>query len=1234
MDVQSPPAIGQPATLLIPGGEQCACEITAVTERGVSITITTAEHAPPLKSWAPVILQLTVSGSLIKVESLIESQQQHLLELVYKDSHSYGARELGKRYNQTIMTDSPAHSANINREVEELVLPYLGNLLENFLERTDLALLQLAEAAGNNQEQGLLFEVKRELRQYQQEINQLICNQVRSRLRNPSSPVSTSPDLSESQQHDTLELVNLNAFEDWLSLEVIVRRARDKYFLPIACLQRRFSALANSTLSEEQIPVGVQSICEALRSTLKNYAIQQEALPYIYRFFEETVIAQLGELYDALNARLKAAGILPNAESQVLRELGPQRPASPVNAPTPPGGPAATAEGAAALPASTSFAPSDTSTLFSTAMDLMGLANGSGQALAGEAIPRHQLAEQIQQFQCNSTEIARLAEGMPLLGWMQQQLNMPLSRELQEIIQLVDNVFQTAAAYPQLTATLSSVLHRLRLPIAKLAVLDNKFFTSAQHPGKQLLNRLIELCLNTDLPNRMVESKLDVLANDITQNFHQDIGIFRDALDELDAISKQQKKSSGRNEERIVQSYEGRQRVQQAQREVEKAIRRRVSPPEAPSIVLELLDNGWRELLKLTYIKMGSDSKDWHTHLNTLDELLVWIDEFTEHGENNAVPAIDVEADAFADMITRELDAIFPGDYHYHDTVEHIRDTLKGKLPVNMVPITDIGALQVKAPNELNNELKAANPDLSRWFKRAQGLRVGEEFGYLDDDSGQRNLKLAWVSENQQHFVFVNRRGQKVFDFDLVDVANELSKGLVPVNEQAEWPLVERSMYATVQQTYQQLAYRSSHDELTGLINRKECERLLSNVLNEAKNELKQHCLLYFDIDNFALTNNLLGHIGGDQILADLGKALNNFTPETATAGRIAGNEFIVVLRDSDEQSSLAVANQLIANLEQHEFRWQEHTVQISLSIGVIPINKFTSNVVDLFRNAVSACQAAKKSGGNRAQCYSQESDGSERREELLYWINNINQLLGGDRLTLRAQKIVALTDSSEEPDSHYEILLAIRGDDDQLESPVEFIEAAECYNRMQRVDRWVVENTLKWMRELADRGVPFPSVSINLSGNSLNDELFLEFILDQLARHKVPTSNICFEVTETATINNLAWAADFIAEIKRIGCRFSLDDFGSGNASYQYLKHLPVDYLKIDGLFVREIHQNKNDYALVKSINDIAHLMGKKTIAEYAETEEVIEALREIGVDYAQGWAISKPVPFDNLSI
>ncbi|NNM52642.1 MAG: EAL domain-containing protein [Pseudomonadales bacterium] len=241
-------------------------------------------------------------------------------------------------------------------------------------------------------------------------------------------------------------------------------------------------------------------------------------------------------------------------------------------------------------------------------------------------------------------------------------------------------------------------------------------------------------------------------------------------------------------------------------------------------------------------------------------------------------------------------------------------------------------------------------------------------------------------------------------------------------------------------------------------------------------------------------------------------------------------------------------------------------------------------------------------------------------------WVSRLNQALDEGRLELRCQMIAPLSAEAELDGLHYEILLSMQNDDGSLISPGEFMQAAERYNRMQAVDRWVIENVLRWMAVNPEKLAMLGGFSINLSGHSLNDEGLMEFIFQQFSQYDVQRSKLCFEVTETTAIANLADAADFIREMKRIGCKFALDDFGAGMSSYAYLKNLPVDFIKIDGSFIKNLDKDKADYAMVKSIHEMAKLLGKATIAEYVENQAILECLREIGVDFVQGYEIEKP--------
>lgn len=1237
------------AMLHVLGHEPLSCLVSEISSTGVSITLDDRARATAAQAIGRGDLaQLHFNsdsndqdgaaqpGSL-KIRCAIESSNALSMRLNYIDSQEANVRQLVNWFGQSALSlpsnVTPSTEAGMIQQLSEISVRQLSFLLDLYLEQCDDRLLGLAEIANNNEQQNKFFEVKLQLRQHSYKIGKLYCSVVEQRLLGRET-TPTMQQQSRASFHEEMELVDLEEFEDWLSLEIIIKRANARYYHSLQGLAARYSKLLGQTITEETLAIGPHSLCLTLQSAFKNYDISPTMLPVLYRFFEQTVIAQLDDLYDTLNGKLKSYGILPNIDAQILQSSPSKQTeassetvtneAQPITAETTPGQMSPPGGNDAAAPE-----------LYAAVTDLLNLLRGT--TATPEASPQlpttsyPDVIDALAQLQQNQHAISSIAQGETIENWLGSNQNIQLGAETANLINMVSSIFSGINNYSHISEPLVNELKKLQVPVARLALTDQQFFTDNKHPAKVLLNQLIDLCLQSEMPNATLEKNVSNIVSEISGNLSSDLDIFQNASAQLDTINQQHKKAQSRNAERIAQTYEGRQRVQNAEQAVDRALRRRVSPPTAPQVVVDLISNGWRELLKLSYIKLGPDNDSWNKHLQTLDQLIIWlaVDDGDENASRTKAERV-IEADSFADLLSQELNNVFPGDYRHLDTIENIRATLKGDKAISYVQLSVGDTPEPSNPNQLQKELEAANPDLNRWFKRVNNFSVGDEFSYIHDESGQKNIKLAWISDNKQHFVFVNNRGQKVLDYDLVDLAGELANGLSPVESQSEWPLVERSLYSTVQQAYEQLAFKSSHDELTGLISRKECERLLGKALSESKNSNKQYCLLYMDVDQFSLTNNLHGHVAGDQLLVDISALLQDQVPESSVIGRMAGNEFILLLEGLDLEQCEAVAAKLCRTIDSHGFNWKDNIIQLTVSIGLVDINKYTENVVDLIRNAVTACATAKDHGGNRVNNYRQDAELHNRREKLLSWINKLNSVLDSDKLVLRGQKISPLC--ADDDEVHYEILLAIKDDQGKLTSPVEFIEAAEAYNRMQRVDRWVIEHSFIWLSKLQQDGRQIPSVSINLSGNSINDDTFMEFILELFAQYKIPTQKICFEVTETATINNLAEAADFIREVKKIGCKFSLDDFGSGNASYQYLKHLPVDYLKIDGMFVQEMDKNKNDYALVTSINEIAHLMGKKTIAEYAESEELIRLLNEIGVDYVQGYAVSYPTPLDEL--
>jgi len=424
-----------------------------------------------------------------------------------------------------------------------------------------------------------------------------------------------------------------------------------------------------------------------------------------------------------------------------------------------------------------------------------------------------------------------------------------------------------------------------------------------------------------------------------------------------------------------------------------------------------------------------------------------------------------------------------------------------------------------------------------------------------------------------------------------------------------------------------QLSHQAIHDALTGLVNRYEFERRLKQLISSDMPNTK-HALCYLDLDQFKVINDTCGHEAGDELLRQLSNKMISKVRKQDMLARLGGDEFGVLMENCSVEQAERVANDLRYLINDHEFVWEDKPYQLGVSIGLVPICDKNITVTDVLSAADAACYTAKDAGRNRIHVYDVEDEEVQKRHGEMQWISRIKKALQQDQFCLYYQPIVALKEKSKILGKLFEVLIRMQGDDGAIISPALFLPAAERYNLSTKIDRWVVEKTLKWLASQNEKDLKLTKVSINLSGNSLSDSEFLEFLLDKIAAANIDPGIICFEITETATIANLSFATHFINTLRGIGCQFALDDFGSGLSSLNYLKNLPVDYLKIDGAFVRDIVENPIDHAMVESINQIGQVMGKKTIAEFVENKEILEKLKVIGVDYVQGYHVGKPEP------
>ncbi len=426
------------------------------------------------------------------------------------------------------------------------------------------------------------------------------------------------------------------------------------------------------------------------------------------------------------------------------------------------------------------------------------------------------------------------------------------------------------------------------------------------------------------------------------------------------------------------------------------------------------------------------------------------------------------------------------------------------------------------------------------------------------------------------------------------------------------------------------LSYQTSHDSLTGLINRTEFEHRLSLALKSAAQLRRHHAVMYLDLDQFKVVNDTCGHAAGDQLMRQVSEALQRRLREGDTLARLGGDEFGVLLENCAPDNALRIADELRQTVADFHFTWETRSFSVGVSVGLVNVEDGLFTLADVMSAADTACYMAKEKGRNRVQVYHRGDSELSLRQGEMEWISRLQKALEEDRFVLYAQDIVEL-DPAGRSGTHCEILIRMLDERGELVPPMAFIPAAERYNLMPSIDRWVIRTAFATIsRQRAEGGgVNFGVCAINLSGASIGDERFLEFLREQFAHFGVAAKTICFEITETAAIANLDKAAHFIRELKLLGCLFSLDDFGAGMSSFAYLKHLPVDFLKIDGGFVKDMAEDPIDRAMVEAINSVGHVMGKQTIAEFVDSDRVIAMLREMRVDFAQGFGVAKPRPF-----
>ncbi len=521
---------------------------------------------------------------------------------------------------------------------------------------------------------------------------------------------------------------------------------------------------------------------------------------------------------------------------------------------------------------------------------------------------------------------------------------------------------------------------------------------------------------------------------------------------------------------------------------------------------------------------------------------------------------------------------------------------------------------------------------LTGWsLDEARQRPVAEVFAVVDEATGApipdpvaRALTDGETTEADANVVLLCRGAESIaIDYSVAPIRDRAARTVGAV-------LVVQDM-SRERQYAARLSNLASHDALTGLLNRREFEQRVRAIVEHREGEEGQHAVLYLDLDQFKVVNDTSGHAAGDELLRQVGALLRPRLREGDVLARLGGDEFGVLLPHCPPAPALRIAEALRKAIVDFRFAWKNRSFTIGVSIGLVNLAEGPQTLASVLSAADAACYLAKDKGRNRVQVYRPEDSEVAHRRGEMEWVNRLHRALAEDRLCLYAQPMHAMHVAGPKV-LHQELLVRLIDEQNELIAPIAFIPAAERYHLMPSIDRWVIRTAFRLLadrRAAGDSDALSGTYAINLSGASIGDDQFLDYVRESFARFRIPHRSICFEITETTAVTSLSKAADFIGALREPGCRFALDDFGVGVSSFTYLKQLPVDYLKIDGSFVRNMLHDPVDAAMVEAIHRIGRVMGKQTIAESVETAATLEALRSVGVDFAQGNAIAPPTLF-----
>lgn len=1037
-----------------------------------------------------------------------------------------------------------------------------------------------------------------------------------------------------------LSVVDKRQFENWLEIQQIANRLGELYRSEIFRLNQYLGQVIRRPIEDRQNPVSPTGLCQLLHDFQERESreggLEKAHLLQLNAAFEATLATILGRLYERLENRFRQLGLRAVDLQSVRHVSGPVTRNEDVRAePVPVTGTEEQADRAVAAPSRASGAtasvpsPPSPAARNASVIDFMAaLKKRHGEEEKPEFILGRDSALQV--LRAGRERVQQLSQQGDLsIEDLLNQLSSDgtgghISADVKERFQIVDQVVQLPGTCDQET---SQLLMRLKAPLAEALLHDDGFLSDADHPVRRFVNHVFRLLQSETVLSKASRNLLTESVEALARSPDQP-QVIQALTTRLEEGLEKHLRVFEHTAERISRKYEGQARLYRARVQIGQRLDAMFDQSKVPLILLTLLDAGLQHRLVLDALKDQGAKDTLSRDLGRLRDLSVFLTGIAL----DTLPA-EVDLNRAFERVLSQLSSALADSYkpiEARAALDELKDLLHDPALIEFVPYVS----RIPEPEEgaALNDL-SGDEGLDRWLKRISELKVGDWLEWNQPGESDQRLRLVWSDEEAVRFVFLSEQGLQEKQMSLEAVAKAMRDGHLKVSSQAHPEWVDQCLFQLVNDLYSKMAFQAVHDPLTGCLYRHEMEKHLHFTVLRCKSERQMAALIWLDIDQFKVINSSYGTQVGDGVLEQVGRLLDAWLQTEQCEFRLArmgGNEFALLVYPSDYTTALDRTQTLIRRFSQHAFDFEGIRLFASLSGGIIMLNGESPAPGEIINRATLACGVAKKKGGNQAHIFRETDEGQLHQKQLFDWARQIDQMVSENRLGLRIQKIIS-TEPGRLP--KYEVLLQLpKGENDAPISPQVFIEAAERFRRSVLVDRWVVHRVLEWMRQNPEKLESLSELTINLSGHSMSDDEFLHFLENEFRRGGFPANKVCFELTETAAVASLHYTADFIRSLRRFECRFALDDFGTGFSSYAYLQSFPVDYLKIDGIFIREIDSNLTNYAMVKSITELGHYLGIEIIAECIENQAAADAVDELGVQWLQGWHVEKPRPLSSL--